>query len=81
MTGVAVGHVEDPLVVLDGAGRLDNDGPGHPVRGGLRPEMLGQHGAVEELVVRRRPGHALGPAGIVEVGVGVDDHGGPPFRW
>ena len=36
--------------------------------------VLGQYRAVEQFVVSRWPRHSFGPRGIVEMGMGVDDH-------
>ena len=76
--GIGGGEVEHPLVVLQPGAGLDDDGSGHPLGDGELAVVLRQHGAVEESVAGSRPGHSLGAGGVVEVGVGIDDHRAAP---
>ena len=65
-------EIEHPLVVLQSRAGLHDDrarhGPGH--RQGV--VILGQHRAIEQLVVAGRSRHALGASRVIEMRVGVD---------
>ncbi len=70
--------VEHPLVVLDPRAGLDDDGAGHGPGSREGEVILGQHRAIEQLVLAGGPRDTLRAGRVVEMGVGVDDGQGRP---
>jgi len=66
-------EVEHPLVILDPGAGLHDDCAGHRLGYRQGEVVFGEHRAVQQLVVTRRPWNPARPRGIVEVGVRVDD--------
>ena len=71
---VGRGQIQNPLIVRQPRTRFHHHRPGHPFGRGQSAVVRGQYRAVEQLVVGRWPRHAFRSRGIVEVGMGVDDH-------
>ena len=66
------GKIEHPLIILQPRAGFDDDGLPDAVRASLRAPV-GRHDFAVELGALVRPGNALGPCGIVEMCVGIDD--------
>ena len=70
---VLLDRVQHPLVVFEPGAGLDLDGPDDGQVADRLAQPLGQRLLVNQRVRLRRPGHALGPRGVVQVDVGVDN--------
>ena len=71
---ITVRFLQHPAVVGDALAGLHHDHAVHPLRPGHGAAVRAQRAAVDGRVARR-PRHPLGAGGIVEMDVGVDDHG------
>ena len=72
--GLFFGQIQDPAIVFKPLAGLHDHGAGHALRNRNGLEVFRKHAAVEQGVVPRRPGDPFRTAGIVEMGMGVDDH-------
>ena len=73
MNGSLRREVEHPLVVLHPRAGLHDDRAGHRLGHRQGAVILGQHPAIEQLVLAGRPRHAFRAGRVVEMRVGVDD--------
>jgi len=70
---VLCGQIEDPLVVFFPGTGFDHHGGGDTQGFGQCAEVSGEDSAVQHGIVFGWPWDALWPAGVVEVGVSIDD--------
>lgn len=78
--GMPVGEIEEPLVVFHPGAQLDDDRSGGAERRRDSPPVFREHQAIQDIIRRGGPGHALGPRWIVEMNMRVDERSSSRIR-